>query len=609
LQEVIIIPTKQETFTSSKKQVKIDIATLDNYKTTTIAELLANQSTIHIKTYGAGNIATTSIRGGSSSQTAILWNGLNIQNAMLGQTDLSLMPSLFFNSVNIEYGGGSALWGSGAIGGSIHLQNNLNFNQGINATISSSIGSFGTQKIASAVLLSYKKIIFQTKIYVNKSENNYQYTDTLDKENPNKKVTHSNYITQDLSQEISYAVSQNQNINLRMWINSMNRNIPSYGEVNSNQNQIDNNFKINTDWNFNKQRFKSIIRFGFFNDQLNYTDNNASIYSKSNTKTLISESDNYYTLKHQTFNFGINYTGYYIKTSNYIENNALNKFALFAAYKLSLINHKLNYNVALRKENANQTNIPITGNTGIHYQLTKLFATKINVNKSYRQPTLNDLYWNPGGNRLLKPEDSYEIDGGLEFSYKKNNFNINIEGSYFNRHTTNWIVWLPTKNNYWSPINIAQVYSRGTESKTEFSFRKNNLDLHITLNTAYVLSTNQKNVNENDNSINKQLTYTPRYTAQSAFLIKYKNTQISLNNTYTGYRFTSTDNSKWLNPYNVLNFKLSYNLKFKNFSSELFTNVNNVLNKNYMIILNRPMPLRNYEIGITINFYKKKSKQ
>jgi outer membrane cobalamin receptor len=42
---------------------------------------------------------------------------------------------------------------------------------------------------------------------------------------------------------------------------------------------------------------------------------------------------------------------------------------------------------------------------------------------------------------------------------------------------------------------------------------------------------------------------------------------------------------------------------------ELFCAVNNIFNKNYAVVLNRPMPLRNYEIGMRINYHKNKKKQ
>jgi iron complex outermembrane receptor protein len=123
LPEVDIIHTKQLQLGNSKKIISIDSLTLARYNTSSLADLLSSQSTLHIKSYGNANIATTSMRGGNANHTALLWNGLNIQNAMLGQTDLSIIPTLFFDNVSLEYGGGSAMWGSGAIGGSIHLQN------------------------------------------------------------------------------------------------------------------------------------------------------------------------------------------------------------------------------------------------------------------------------------------------------------------------------------------------------------------------------------------------------------------------------------------------------------------------------------------------------
>lgn len=615
LKEIVILQTKQDVLEVSKKIIKIDSLTLERYNTTSLADLLSNQSTVHVKTYGNGNIATTSMRGGNSNQTALLWNGLNIQNAMLGQTDLSIIPTLFFNNVTLEYGGGSATWGSGAIGGSIHLQNKAQFNQGFKTKLQMSVGSFNTKKIASGVLLSYKRIVSNTKLYYTGSENNYTYKDTLDKENPNKQITHANYISKGLMQEISFLIKPYQKINIRAWYNEMNRNLPVYDGIQSKKNQEDINLKINADWNYSKRNLNSTIRFGFFNDQLNYADSNANVLlSKSKIKTFIGESDNMILHKNHQFNFGINFTNYQagiisndaiLKSSN---NFQLTKLAFFAAYNLRLLDSKFNYILSVRKEFTNQTSIPITGNTGIHYQLTKLIATKINANKSFRQPTLNDLYWNPGGNPNLKPEESYEADGGIEFKYKKNNFSLLFEGTYFNRHTTNWIIWLPNGNSNWTPKNIAKVYSRGTETKTELSYSKKEISIKILLNSSYVLSTNQQATSENDNSIGRQLLFTPRYTGQGSLMLSYKTMNILFGNNYTGYRFTSSDNSSWLNPYYVANLRAGFRQSFSSMNIEFFGNINNLFNKNYVVLNNYPMPLRNYEIGMTINYHKQKAK-
>lgn len=613
LQEVVILQTKQEQFETSKKHISIDSITLAKYNTSSLADLLANQSTIHIKSYGNGNIVSTSMRGGSANHTALLWNGLNIQNTMLGQPDLSIVPTSLFNNVSLEYGGGSAIWGSGAIGGSIHLQNHTLYNQGFKTKLQMSIGSFDTKKIASGVLLSYKKIISNTNIYYTISENNYLYKDTTDKENPDKQVIHANYISKGLMQELSFLVSSFQKINIRAWYNVVNRNLPSFSSIPSKKNQLDENLKLNTDWNYTKRNLNSIIRVGYFNDKLNYNDSLANDALSNNTiKTIILESDNIYKYKYHQFNFGANFTNYnstlYISSGNIdtTYNYSLRKTAFFAAYKLSLFHSKINYNLVIRKEFTSQTEIPFTGNTGIRYQLLKLLAAKINANKSFRQPSLSDLYWQPGGNTNLKPEESTELDGGLEFNYSKNNFNILMEATYFNRHTTNWIIWLPSNNANWTPRNIAEVYSRGTETKTELSYIKKDVLLKLILNTSYVLSTNQKRTSENDNAVGRQLIYTPRYNGQATLLIKYKNIDLLFNNNYTGYRFTSTDNTSWLNPYYISNIKCSYSYSFSSVNMSLFCSINNLFNKNYTVVQNMPMPLRNYEVGLCMNYQKQK---
>ncbi len=613
LQEVIILQNKQEQFETSKKHDEIDSLTLNRYNTSSLADLLANQSTIHIKSYGNGNIVSTSMRGGNANHTALLWNGLNIQNTMLGQPDLSIVPTSLFNNVSLEYGGGSAIWGSGAIGGSIHLQNNTGFNQGFKTKLQMSLGSFDSRKISSGVLLSYKKIVSNTMIYYNTCENNYNYKDTTDKENPNKQVAHANYVSKGLMQELSFLASPFQKINIRAWYNVVNRNLPSYSVVPAKKNQVDDNLKLSADWNYTKRNLNSIIRLGYFNDKLKYNDTLANYLVSNNTiKTFIAESDNTYKYKKHQLNLGANFTNYKSvlfsasknEDTSYYHN--LTKLAFFAAYKLSLLHSKVNYNLVVRKEFTSQTEIPFTGNTGIHYQLFKQLAAKVNANSSYRQPSLSDLYWNPGGNPNLKPEESYEVDGGLEFNYTKNNFSALIEATYFNRHVKNWIMWLPSEKSYWVPRNLPNVYSRGTETKTELTYLKKDVLLKLIINTAYVLSTNQEKISENDNSVGRQLIYTPRYNGQATLLVNYKSISLLFNNNYTGYRFTTSDNTSWLSPYYLANVKCSYAYSFSSVNMQLFGSINNVFNKNYVVVQNTPMPLRNYEVGLSMNYHKKK---
>lgn len=612
LGEVLILENKQKSIETSKKSIEIDSLVMARYSTSSLAEVLASQSTIHIKAYGNGNIASASMRGGNANHTAILWNGFNIQNPRLGMTDLSMVPTILFENASIEYGGGSAMWGSGAIGGSVHLQNKVPFNRGFETKVQMSKGSFNTNKIATSILFSNRRLASNTKIYYNSSLNNYTYKDTTDKEEPLKHMSHTNYYVGGLLQEFSIWATQNQKINVKAWYNKANRNLSNLPSKISGKNQKDENIKLAGDWNYSKGKLNAIVRSAFFKDLIDYTDTLSHIKSKNYANTFITESDNSYLSGNHTFNFGTNYT-YYKSYSEFTNDTGdvtsshdLQKIAFFAAYKLSMLNSKLNYNIAIRKEFTSLTPIPFTGNTGIKYQLFKFLALKINASESYRQPSLDDLYWPGAGNRNLKPEESYEVDGGFEIKLSKSNFSLVCDANYFNRHTTNWIIWLPTStSSNWTPLNIAEVYSRGTDTRTELSYTKKDFQIKLIATTAYVLATNTKSKSENDNSIGRQLIYTPRYNGQASLLIKYKYGSLLFNNNYTGYRFTSTDNTQWLNPYYIANIKASYNYSFSTVNMELFGSVNNLFNKNYVVVRNNPMPLRNYEFGLILKYYKK----
>lgn len=605
LSEVTVSDYKTSVFQPSKKNVVIDSFILQKYTTGSLAELLNDQSTIHIKSYGNGNIATTSMRGGNANHTALIWNGLNIQNPMLGQNDLSLISNLLFDKVTVEYGGSSSLWGSGALGGSIQLQNKTMFNTGLHSKLQVSLGSFQTKKIGTVISLSYPKLTLNTRIYYNHSKNNYPYIDTLDKEKPNKEVKHANYEFKGLMQEVCFLIPNYQKLNLRLWYNEADRNLPIYTGIISQRNQQDQNLKANIDWNYSRNNLNNTLRFGFLNDKIIYNDSAIQLQSTNQLNTFIAESDNYYTIQNHRFNFGINYTTYHVYVSENIPQTSLNKLALYAAYQVRFLKDKMKYHLSIRKEFSEPFQIPFTGNTGLLFEMNKIINLKINGGKSFRQPTLNDLYWNPGGNINLKPEEAYDFDGGIEFHYSKNNYHINIEATYFNRHTNNWIIWLPSENGYWSPSNLAKVYSRGTETSSEIRWVKKDFGVTLKISTSYVLSTNEATTNINDKSEGRQLIYTPRYTGNGNLQFSYKRFSILYSQGYTGYRFTATDNSSWLPPYSIGNIKLSYGYRMKNLDAEFYFNINNLLNKNYMIVKNTPMPMRNVEGGITLHYHKK----
>jgi iron complex outermembrane receptor protein len=607
LNEVPVLTTQNKQFVAGKKTQTFDSLTKQNFNTSNLGELLSVNSPVFIKNYGPGNISSSSFRGGNSSQTAVLWNGFNIQNNMLGEVDFSQIPNFIFDDIGIEYGGSAALWGSGAMGGSIHLNNKARFNKGLITSLNIGVGSYETRKLNSLIHYSGKRFSSSSKVYLNDSKNDFEYLDTVV-----KRQTHSNYNIKGFLQELSFLVARQQKISLRAWYNFSERNYPpTPGNKKSSASQLDENLKLNADWVYEGRKISPALRLAYFDDVLNYTDSTMKDpLSESRVKTWIAEADATYRINtyHKLY-FGINYTSFGAETNNYIKGiEPLTKEALLLGYNFNYFEQKLQFDLNLRKEFSNAFAIPLTGNTGISYQLLKPLKLKVNAAKVFRLPSLNDLYW-ISGNPDLKPEEGFTYEGGFELKIPYRNFLLESEMTYYNKTISNWIQWIPGPAGP-TPVNLLQVYSRGTETSNSILYSYRKLACRIGFNSAYNLSTSQESTLVNDASVNKQLIYTPRYNYGGNFSFSFHKFNITYYHNYIGYRFTASDNSAWLSPYQFANLKVGYAYGFSKLSVITAFQINNLYNSSYRIVSQRPMPLRNYEVSLTLTYNKpNKSKQ
>jgi len=223
---------------------------------------------------------------------------------------------------------------------------------------------------------------------------------------------------------------------------------------------------------------------------------------------------------------------------------------------------------------------------------------RANAQRTYREPTLNELYYNPGGNSSLKPEQGWGEDAGYTVKAKLNNFTVYHDLSVFNRDIHDWIIWLGGA--IWTPHNIDEVHSRGVETENRITYTIGNWQLHLGVNTSYVLSTTVASYIQNDGSIGKQIPYTPRYNGQLNVGCSYKRVSFNYNHTYTGYRFTTTDESEYLLPYQTGNVQLMYNTSLKGHALQFTGQCNNIWNEQYQVVAFRPMPGINWLAGFKL---------
>jgi len=606
LNEVVISASRLNDFSTASKIQMIDSTSLKLYKTGNLSNILENESPLYIKSYGPGSLATGSFRGGSANQTAILWNGFNLNNPMNGQTDFSLIPNSFINNVKIQYGGTSALWGSGAVGGSIHLNNTAQFNQCLTVTTGGFLGSYSNYGQNIGIEISKTKWISSIKLFNTSAKNDFKYYNIRISGSPEQKQTNAELKGYGFLSENYIRLSNRQKLHFHFWYQNTDRNIPPIMLQNiSTANQKDESYRVSAQWQRNSKKIIWLARTAYFNEHYAYSDDSNYPSFLSRSQTFITETESKIMIhSSHLLNMGINNTFVKAESEGYESNPHQNSFALFASYRFQSKNKRLHAIASARQEMVSSLDIPATFSLASNYTISKWLKIKGSISKVYRLPSLNDIYWEPGGNINLLPENGYSEEAGiiLKPSFKSNKIKLNSEITLFNRNVDNWIIWLPGGLSYWSPQNIMEVWSRGLETNNELLIIQKKLKISCRILTNYVVSTNEKPKTENDASVDKQLIYVPMYSGHGKLTLTYKKFLLGYNHSYTGYRYTSADNSEYLEPFMLGSIYASFTTRFDRYNLDIFFKVNNLYNEQYQLILNRAMPLRNYITGISIQF-------
>ncbi|MCE9538834.1 MAG: TonB-dependent receptor plug domain-containing protein, partial [Bacteroidetes bacterium] len=424
LSVVEVSSSRQATFSSGNKSETIDSSLLDHYSTGNLADLLTNESQVFVKSYGLGSLAASSFRGSGASHTAVLWNGFNLQSPMLGQLDLSLIPTNFLNAVKLQYGSAGALWGSGAVGGIIHLNNIPQFDKGISASIGVSFGSFSDKQQQASFEISQKRFVTSFKVFNHDAKNDFPFINTAQYGNLEQKQSNAELQQKGLLQENYFQINSNQKMNTRFWYQYSDRNIPPSMTQNTNvANQKDESYRATTEWQRTGKKLTLLARFAYFDEGLKFKDSMINEDSKSRTKNTIAEVESRFSItKFDLLNIGINNTYSEASTPDYLKNPSENRTAFFGSYKIRTPKNNWNAVISARQEFIKNKEIPFTSSVGFEGKLFKLFILKGSVSKHYRLPTFNDLYWagqGAKGNPNLKPESGWAEELSLihRFTY------------------------------------------------------------------------------------------------------------------------------------------------------------------------------------------------
>lgn len=606
---VDIVASKVDYFSVGLNLETIDSNILNYYKTSSLSGILSDLTSVFVKSYGLGSLATISFRGTSASHTGIFWKGINLNSSSTGITDLSLIPATFFESVSILHGGASSIFGNGNMGGAVHLENNPTFDKLIMFDLETGYGSFEDKRISSNLSISGEKWYSKTSVFFKGVQNNFTYLDKYSPEPEEKKLENAELMQYGVFQDNYLKVDSDKIINLSLWFQKNERHIPPTLTMSESKAwQIDRAFRTAISFTKYYKRSSVNIKSAWFNEYMHYVDDISKIDSKILINRIVSEIEHKRKIfKGFDLNSGISYNFSMadIEAYNGIKDQRVLGLYLMIIKDIGFIPWKINLN--LRQDIVRSYKVPFTPALGFEGIIYKNISGKINVSRNFRIPSMNDRYWIPGGNEELKPENSWNEEASLVFNTtnKTQNVNAGITLSVFHSTVSDWIQWIPSEQGYWKPENVMKVSIRGLEIRSKIEFSFGNINGLLNVAYSYTKSTNGSGSNSENNLSGKQLIYVPLNKVNGQLLLRSEYFSIIYAQSYNGLRYTLRDNSESLPSFSTGNLKVSRSFQFAKSSVGLQFEVYNIWNIEYQSIEHRPMPGRSYMLSVKYLFNNK----
>lgn len=633
------IGTQQTTFNESVLKESISLS---------MADVLTFNSSIFVKNHGRATLSTVSFRGTSPSHTQVTWNGIRMNSPMLGMTDFSMIPSYFIDEASLLHGTSSINDTGGGLGGSVRLSTKPLQSDGFGLQYIQGIGSFRT--FDEFLRLSYgaHKWQFSTRAAYSSSPNDFKYRNHDKRENiydenmtiigqyyPIERNRSGAFKDFNILQEITFNAGHGDRFTLNAWYVNSNRELAmlttDYGDESAFDNrQREHTLRSVLSWDHLRKNWKVAAKAGYIYSWTAYDykrdPGNGTMEvmtrSRSLTNTIFGQAEGeYYVGRSWLFTANVTAHQHFVESQdkNIIRQDGNKAIVGYDQSRVELStalsakwrpNEKVGLSFVLREEMFGRDFSPIIPAFFAEYELSRQgnIILKGSVSRNFRFPTLNDLYFLPGGNPDLRKERGWTYDAGVSFAVgKANRYSLSGSATWFDSYIKDWILWLTTPKGFMSPRNIKDVHAYGVELKANTAIA---LSRHWKLEGSATFSWTPS-INEGepltpaDKSVGKQLPYIPEYTATATGTLRWRRWALLYKWCYYSERYTMSSSDITLTgrlpKYYMSNLSLekSFSLRWADLS--LKGSINNLFDEDYISVLSRPMPGINFEffIGIT----------
>lgn len=630
------------------QETRIETRVLHDNIASQMSDALKFSTSIYVKEYGRATLSTVAFRGTSPSHTQVTWNGMKINSPMLGMVDFSMIPSYFIDDTSLLHGTSSVNETGGGLGGSVKLSTKPADARGFGVQYIQGIGMWKT--FDEYLRLTYGDDHWQvsTRVVYSSSDNDFKYRNYMKKMNiydddkniigqyyPIERNKSCDFHDFHILQEVYYNTGKGNRFGLQAWYLDSRRGVPMLNvdqkdDAEYVNEQCEQTFRGVLSWDRITENLKLGAKAGYIHTWLGYDYSRDlgngemanMIQSRSNVDTFYGSMDaEYFIGKKWLFTASISAHQHFVKSEdrNIIKQDGNWATVGYDKARIELSGYvsakwrpveRFGMSIALREEMYGKDWTPIIPAFFLDGVLSKRgnIIAKASISRNYRFPTLNDLYFLPGGNPDLQKEHGFTYDCGVEFTVGKvGKYRLHGEATWFDSYIDNWIVWLPSFKGFWEPKNIKEVHAYGIELKGGLNVEFNkDWALSIDGNFSWTPSINHGDpINWADAAIGKQLVYVPKISAAVNGQLSFRTWTFGYKWCHYSERFTTSSNETATKigrvlPYYMSDVTLEKTLIFKWSDFSLKLMVKNIFDEEYESVLSRPMPGINFEVFIGI---------
>ena len=226
------------------------------------------------------------------------------------------------------------------------------------------------------------------------------------------------------------------------------------------------------------------------------------------------------------------------------------------------------------------------------------------VKKSFRMPTFNDLFYTDMGNAALNPESAIQYNIGVNYSTLSQPRSTRVSLSmdvYYNTVHDKIVAYPKGQQFRWTMLNLGRVHIKGMDVEAQVIQQLTPM-WRLDVRAQYTYQDARDVTNPTDTYYHHQIPYVPWHSGSLVVGVASDRWTLDYSFIYVGKRYNQQENIRYnyMQPWYTNDVHGSYSFKWGKKRCRLTAEVNNLLDQDYDVILNYPMPKRNYAVGLTV---------